>query len=277
MVTATVENITKGLAEKYLETNTANYRKLSPSKVDQYAREMEQDLWETNYEPIHFNEDGVLVNGQHRLEAIRISGKAQVMLVVRGIKRDVVVFDIGKARTIGDISKAQGLELRSAVAGAVGILMNGFNASSHYGKNELIHYYLTHDYALFDRAYLISGRGAQSVIMKKSGCMAAIYCALKLKVINEEDAETFAIICNSGIPKEGVTSYAPLQLRKTLQNGFRNENGTILSPGAQGRQPTFECTWQAIVGFVKGNKPQRIYKPDGNGMKVVEKVRNLND
>ena len=79
MVTATIENITREVAESYLQTNVANYRKLSHSKVTQYVREMQQDLWVANYEPIHFNEDGILINGQHRLEAIRISGKPQEM------------------------------------------------------------------------------------------------------------------------------------------------------------------------------------------------------
>ena len=67
--------ITPEDAKQLLERNNNN-RKLSRDIVRKYAKSMSDGKWEPNADMIAFNEEGCLVNGQHRLFAIVESGKS---------------------------------------------------------------------------------------------------------------------------------------------------------------------------------------------------------
>ena len=75
------EYITPKTAEKYLEQNTNNYRRMNRNKVSIYARDMKNGSWQTNGEAIKFNKRGELVDGQHRLKAIMEADVPVKMLV----------------------------------------------------------------------------------------------------------------------------------------------------------------------------------------------------
>lgn len=268
-ISAIITTITPEIAEELLKSNTNNYRAIDKRKVEQYAREMEKGLWEANYEAIQIDENGILKNGQHRLLAIARSGKPQEMLVVRGVKQQVSVYDVGKTRSLAETAHAKNIDANSSALSAAAVVMN---PEGHYGKNEVLDYYSSHSPETFETAYLISRRGSNKPVLRKAGIIAAIYCALKMDVCSEEALYTFATIANSSVPDENLPSFAPLMLRKTLQEGLKNEHGFIAF-GSALRIPQFEVTWQAILGFVKQRKPKRTYKPDGSSEKILQYVR----
>lgn len=61
------------LAARWLDGNTHN-RPLRQSLVDRYVRDMQAGRWRLTHQGIAFNVDGVLIDGQHRLWAIVLSG-----------------------------------------------------------------------------------------------------------------------------------------------------------------------------------------------------------
>ncbi len=82
----TIERITPTMAKAWLDPaiNHDN-RKYRPTHAADLARDMAADRWTYNNDAIAFGVDGRLLNGQHRLSAIVITGKAQKMLVLRGL------------------------------------------------------------------------------------------------------------------------------------------------------------------------------------------------
>ena len=68
---ATIEKITPILAESYLERNQLGNRHVTMRRVRLYAQMMREGKWELNGEAIIFDEDGHLMNGQHRLKCLR--------------------------------------------------------------------------------------------------------------------------------------------------------------------------------------------------------------
>jgi len=97
-----VETITPAKARQYIEKNTRN-RKLSNSTVKRLASAIDRGEWCINGEAIKFDETGRLLDGQHRLSAILIAGKAIETCVVRNLDPDVFnTLDAGKARNAGD-------------------------------------------------------------------------------------------------------------------------------------------------------------------------------
>ena len=102
-INSTEEMITPERATSYLEQNTHN-RPISQYKVDIYATDMKARKWELNGEPIIFDWDDVLQDGQHRLWACVESKTPFKTMVTRGV--DPATFrtiDTGKARSSKDV------------------------------------------------------------------------------------------------------------------------------------------------------------------------------
>lgn len=99
-VTCKVETITPEIAKDCMRQNTGNFRKRDAGRVSAYSQDMRLDLWDLNGESIVFGADGQLKNGQHRLEAIIVSGHSIQCVVVRGITCDASRIDRGKPRSV---------------------------------------------------------------------------------------------------------------------------------------------------------------------------------
>lgn len=248
---ANVVSITPTVAEQMLQHNTNNYRKAQPTKVHLYARKMALGYWQENGEAIQFDKQGNLLNGQHRLMAIIESQTTQRMLVVYDVEADV--FDSGKNRTLYEYSKIEG-----SIGGAISIILSQFSSAkrSATGNEEKTEYYNRHKDVL-DKAHSFSRRGSDHGILKKAGCIAAIYCALRLDIMPEVDIETFCRITNSGFPEDGVRSEAPLALKKTLDRHKITSGGNSI-------HFLFDVTWQALVAFKKKRQSRNTFKQNGD-------------
>lgn len=96
-----------------LSFNTKN-RSICRSEVQKHAREMREGRWMLNGQTVKFTGDsllalGRLLDGQHRLMAIVMSGVAVPMLVAYGVPEESYgTIDFGRRRTAGDILCANG-------------------------------------------------------------------------------------------------------------------------------------------------------------------------
>lgn len=115
--TMTVEEIDPATAERYLETSSDN-RPTRQGKINQYARDMNAGRWYSSV--LRFNQDGQLVDGQHRLWAVIVSGKPQTFYVERGLPAEAVkTLDTGLARTGGDVLAIRGEVNSTTLAAAI--------------------------------------------------------------------------------------------------------------------------------------------------------------
>ena len=110
-------------AEHMLRYNTGN-RRVSKRKVDRLAQQMSSGEFENTGEPIIFSAEGVLNNGQHRLEAV-VQSEAIVDMDVRfGIPRKAFTkTDTGTVRTGGDVLTIAGVSHGSQISQAVRLLI----------------------------------------------------------------------------------------------------------------------------------------------------------
>jgi hypothetical protein len=91
--------VTPDMAKRWLAGNKKN-RRLSQAIVDQYVRDMANGEWELNPDGISFSPDGVLLNGQHRLNAVTIYGKpVQMYVTYNAPLKSRAVLDGGYKRT----------------------------------------------------------------------------------------------------------------------------------------------------------------------------------
>lgn len=109
-VSAGFEFVSPELAAELLRDFNTHNRRLRSRQVSLYAESMRQDRWSLNGEPIQFDADGTLLNGQHRLSAIVESGVGVWLLIVQGLPTDAQdTMDSGIKRKTGDIAEIRGL------------------------------------------------------------------------------------------------------------------------------------------------------------------------
>ena len=85
----TVEIINPQEAQAYLDNN-AKHRPIKMKKVYEYMEEMQDGKWRLNGKTICFDTNGRLLNGQHRLSAVVLSGVSLTTVVVRGLDPELV-------------------------------------------------------------------------------------------------------------------------------------------------------------------------------------------
>lgn len=110
-ITSEVVNIDEAFARNALG-NAAPNRAVSRVTVNAYAREMLCGFWTLNGEPIVFDADGKLAEGQHRMHAVLVACRERAgfcvqCLVVRGVPCGSR-FNMGRTRTIADQYRIDG-------------------------------------------------------------------------------------------------------------------------------------------------------------------------
>jgi hypothetical protein len=105
---ANLMTITPEWAQKILNEKNAGNRPMNRIHVESLAKEMKRGAWKVNGDTICINEDR-LIDGQHRLAAVVLSGVSIQTFVVEGLASDVFdTKDVGKRRSAGDTLGVRG-------------------------------------------------------------------------------------------------------------------------------------------------------------------------
>jgi hypothetical protein len=106
-------------AKTLLEMNLRN-RAINDRAVSEYARAMTLGEWQFDGAPIRLADDGQVLDGQHRLQAIIESNTTQQFLIVYGVDKSAQdVMDTGRKRTFSDVLHLEGYENSKMLASVV--------------------------------------------------------------------------------------------------------------------------------------------------------------
>lgn len=139
-----LEIITPVIAEDILENHNPHNRSVREQAVQSYANDMKNKRWTTTHQGLAFDENGNLLDGQHRLWAVIFANVPIEFNVTRGVpsqdvKNGVVIntmdaIDTGRARTTGQQMGLRGIKNSNQVAatirGIVSIVCQGTDAKS---------------------------------------------------------------------------------------------------------------------------------------------------
>lgn len=120
----TIETIGPQQAKEILATNVEGQRNLRTIHVRGLASEMECGKWVLSPDAITI-ENGQLINGQHRLNAVVLSGKTCRFIVLRREAKTSLypILDSGKPRTMGDHLKQLGFSSYNGIAAGVRLFL----------------------------------------------------------------------------------------------------------------------------------------------------------
>ena len=103
-----VEMVTPEKAEKWL-SNMIHNRNISRDAIVKYTNDIKNGMWQISGQGIIFNEDGQLVDGQHRLAAIVKTGVSVPLFVIYGAPKSTSIHDMCRKRTVSNSLKMAGL------------------------------------------------------------------------------------------------------------------------------------------------------------------------
>jgi hypothetical protein len=96
--------VTPSVAESWLSERNDNNRRLRQKVVLGYRRDMSAGKWQPHHQGIAFSEDGKLLDGQHRLQAIVDSGVSVPLRVTTGVPQTAfITIDTGLKRLGADV------------------------------------------------------------------------------------------------------------------------------------------------------------------------------
>jgi len=246
-----VEDFTPERAAAVLTKNEGN-RKLRDGVAEAYGLDMEAGRWNTCTDAIVFYKDGALANGQHRMEAIVLSGTTQRFIVVRGVNRkDGLTIDRGTPRRLVDNARISGVSthLSNELIAVTRAIEDGDVSGlvrtrplTDIERVEMVERHL--DAAMWAIAHSPKGRAINNAIVK-----AAIARAWYV----EEDKERLAYFCE--VLASGQSSGTRDSAAITIRN-------YLFGMQQKGQQPASSILWRdtflkiqaAIRYFMRGER-----------------------
>jgi hypothetical protein len=121
-VKTAIKEVSPRMAQDLLGRNQRN-RPVRVSHVRQLAEAMASGRWDFNGESIKIADDGTLIDGQHRLLALRDAGVSLPMVIVEGLPVPVQdTVDTGRRRKLSDVLFIAGYPDSNALATALNAL-----------------------------------------------------------------------------------------------------------------------------------------------------------
>lgn len=257
------EVITPQIAKAYLACGVSNNRHINKMIVNKYKTDIANGNWMATHQGIAFDENGLLIDGQHRLTAIVESGVSVPMLVTRGVERPgLLVIDSGKTRTASDSLKISGYDvvIRSHNAHAfvkqLNVIKFGAQPSKIWTNDEILaeltKYYNLCNFVVYKATHL------KNRTRVSAPELVAVFSALASGNVNASAVKAF--FYGAYDAKVGPGNYnwqAALvlsrEVEKVLFRGGKCSNGP--------QQDRYEMTERAIYKFA--NNVSRVNKRIG--------------
>ena len=245
--------ITPEMAQEYLDAQPPN-RALRRNRVAEFASDMRNGRWAATPQPVMLNSDGVMIDGQHRMAAVVLSGRTVAMWIARGVDDSHRQFvDGGTPRTTRDVFSLRGMDYGTHSSAAARLVLSygerldiqWNSVQPTIGKQAIINEVLG-DEATYQRF------AAQAVAVNKVGVRRgylrpSAYCALGVLVSRESqfpelwDEFHLGVVTGANLPHGDP--------RLVLRNG---------SSQFTGAQFALQASLKCWAGFVRAESMTRI-------------------
>jgi hypothetical protein len=243
--------VTPKIALEWLEGNTHN-RKLREHRVKLYAKDMAEGRWMFSHQGIAFNEEGTMVDGQHRLWAILESNTAVTLMVSKGVPMSAqMIIDDHLGRSAVDALRlSTGASVTFATTALVGLLVHGFR----HGKPS--HMQIAEGLERFKDAVEFCDRVFRPRVRQLSQSAIQAAVARAYYSVDRDVLEKFVEAFITGLQPSGVTEnqYKSVML-------LRNHILFRVSSNRKRARRTdlYERTERALHAFVQNEKLGKLY------------------
>lgn len=204
-----VVTVTPAVAEELLKKNTRN-RNIVETIVKDYAKAMTEGRWKFDGASIRISPDGLILDGQHRLSAILLSGVTLKMSVWYNIEDEAQnSMDTGRKRSLADALAIDGVRDPNNVSSTTSIYaawMSGARGSMLVQPNirpqipQLVQFYKNNS-AIIEEA-VVKTRTVVKHFRVQNRLLALAWCVFSQ--IDYDDAELFfeALATGAGLSED---------------------------------------------------------------------------
>lgn len=251
----TQKTITPEIATQMLLDNVHN-RRLNAKRVQTLMSDMKNGNWTESPQPICFDTQNKLIDGQHRLSAVVRSGVPVVMTIAYDVPRSAVI-DKGLERSTGDALFMRGViseemskrDAQAVVNRYLSICVGASRANTLSDTSKVD--FINQNAAYIAKAISISRiGGGRDAICKRAGIQAAILGAL-MSGVPEEKLIAFARVVNSGFMEFPNQSSAIILRNYTIGHPTTGETAA---------NKLCACTEMAIRDFVNEVPRRQKYR-----------------
>lgn len=235
-------------------------RRYEVKRATEYAKQiMRGDFQNENGEDIQISKAGRVLNGQHRLGAIIITGKPMEYGIKSDIDDSMTIYDRGRNRSTSDTLTMTGLPkeiVSKTFVSIVRLHYHYIHGNMYVSDFEVERFIKKHEETFTQIHRLLSGRTSTRkgtrVNLKNTIILIGIMYALEAGV-NFDVIDSFCEVLYTGIPKS-LNQQAALVLRNDILSG------AFKSTGGCGRKEKIPMVEKAIYDFVSGYQRKVTYK-----------------
>lgn len=275
-VEITVERITPAIAKRILDTQNMNNRHISMKDAYKYAKIMKEGRWKLG-EPIMFDEDGILRDGQHRLKAVIVANMPIEFVVEKGLDREIINdLNTGRATTLKNKGEIF-LEPNKMEAKMYPIISKAMNFFENHGKFSTVKLnYYPKDIQTF--AFNKEFRPVLEKVSQRSNKDLDIFgnrtLALTMEFIlrlvdNKKAEKFFEGVCTGKNQTDGMPDYVFREFLLRRKNS-KESNSKWGRGGEETLNAAFNVTWEAFMQDKKIYKMPLLYKKDGDMKKLIK-------
>ena len=242
--------VTPDQAIHWLENTNTNNRKISDKHVQRLSRDMTEGKWMLTHDGIAFGPDGTLLDGQHRLWAICMSGVSVEMFVWRNVDpQSMMAIDCGKTRSMADILNIAGEngEVSNHHLAALRAMFAGYGNPPILSPAETSQMLRVHhdaiDFAVSNLPTVTSARGVN--IATTRAVVARAYYTVEHNLLRDFCRKLTTGILTS--PDEGVIVALRLHLIVNRGGSFSH------------RVQRYGKVQRVLSAWLQGDNPSRIY------------------
>jgi hypothetical protein len=245
--------ITVELALVFLQKNREDQRRVSRRVVTEMANAMKAGLWMLTPQGIAFDEDGYLIDGQHRLLAIVEAGVAVEMTVIHNAPAaSFAALDQGHRRTIADLLGDRALT-NSHIALARACLL-GDRPTAPVGMQSV--------FADTLKSYVVAERDAIHTVIEWTGKrkhIPMVAVAPVLRAFHTQQQERLAEFC--AVIRDGIPQHIQEDSAAILFRNFLLENRASTQDA---RARAYRYAQNALKAFL-GRTYTQVLRPAGQG------------
>ena len=243
--------ITPEMAMDLLERSNPNNRNIALDRIRMYVSDMRNGRWDEGAcSPIVFNEDGMLVDGHHRLRSVALAGVSVEFPVITGASNKSFLYDRGRGRSTKDILVMRGrIEKSVSTNHAISIvkfLLRKFITNRKQFSDLDIEVIMLNYLDELKKTTEFVKKGKNHPIGASNSVFgAAVFVAL-ISGVDEGVLEQFCVILNTGIYSENWQT-APIILRNSYMEDRANPRHTLQNDVSKNLY--FRMTQEAIRDF----------------------------
>lgn len=234
-------------------------RRYEPKRAQFYASQMKNGDWQNNGEDMHIAKSGRILNGQHRLHAIIMSGVSLKMGIKYDIDDSVFIYDRGRMRSSSDTLTMKGIDKEITGNFYVSIVRLHYyyqKGLMYVSDADIERFICKHDKTFKEIRSLMIGKNSTNkgtrINMKNAVILTAVMYALEAG-IDFETINSFCEVLYTGIP-QNLDQNAALVLRNDIMGG------ALKSAGGIKRSDHIPAVEKAIYDFVNHYQRKVSYK-----------------